>query len=80
MTTLNIKDKIAYLFAAISLLVGFSLTIAGFIVNPLGVIDNSVLWVLGQTLTFAGAVCGISLHVRGTKEELKHEILHEMRK
>lgn len=74
------KDKLAYIFAGAALLVGFILTILGFIVAPLGVIDNSVLWVLGQCLTFTGAICGVSLHVKGSTEELKQEILEEMKR
>lgn len=77
---MNNKEKLSYIFAACALIIGFSLTIAGFIVAPLGIIDNSVLWVLGQVLTFAGAVCGVSLHVKGEKETLKNEIIHEMRR
>lgn len=74
------KDKLSYWFAGAALLIGFILTIAGFIVAPLGVIDNSVLWVLGQCFVFAGGICGISLHVKGTTEEMKQQILDEIKK
>ena len=77
---MNAKDKISYWFAGIALLVGFVLTIMGFIVAPLGVIDNSVLWVLGQCFVFAGGICGISLHIKGTTEELKQQIINEIKK
>ena len=42
-----------------SFILGWVITIAGFIVPPLGVIDNSVLIVLGQSLTFVAA--GLSI-------------------
>ena len=42
-----------------SFIIGWVITIAGFIVPPLGVIDNSVLIVLGQSLTFVAA--GLSI-------------------
>ena len=42
-----------------SFIIGWAITIAGFIVPPLGVIDNSVLIVLGQSLTFVAA--GLSI-------------------
>lgn len=77
---MNTKDKIAYIFAACALVIGFGLTIAGFVVAPLGIIDNSVLWTLGQCLTFAGAVAGVSLHMQSSKEEIKSQIIHEMRR
>lgn len=70
------KEKISFWFAGIALVVGFILTILGFIVAPLGIIDTSVLWVLGQCLTFVGAVCGVSLHAQG----LRKEILDELKK
>lgn len=74
------KDKISFWFAGIALVVGFLLTILGFVVNPLGIIDNSVLWVLGQCLTFVGAVCGVSLHVQGNTQQIKKEILEDIRR
>lgn len=42
-----------------SFIIGWAITIAGFIAPPLGVIDNSVLIVLGQSLTFVAA--GLSI-------------------
>lgn len=45
--------------AFILIIVGCGLLIAGFIVNPLGVIDPSVLTAFGETSTFAGAIFGI---------------------
>lgn len=45
--------------AFVLVLVGCSLLIAGFIVNPLGVIDASVLTAFGEACTFAGALFGI---------------------
>ena len=68
------KDKISYTVAAVAFLFGMALTIAGFIVNPLGVIDSSVLWVLGQCLTYSGAVFGIGLYVNNKAEEINNMI------
>ena len=68
---LPIKDKYAYTAAFAALMVGFGLTIGGFIVPPLGAVDNSVLWILGQALTFAGAVFGLALY---TKAEVRTQV------
>ena len=68
------KDKISYTVAVIAFVFGMALTIAGFIVNPLGVIDSSVLWVLGQCLTYSGAVFGIGLYVNNKAEEINNMI------
>lgn len=65
------KDKISYLMAGLAFLFGMGITIAGFIVNPLGVIHESVLWVLGQALTYSGAVFGVGLYINNKKEEIK---------
>ena len=73
------KEIVSYLFAAIALTVGLGLTIWGFIIDPAGQIHDSVLWVLGQSLTFVGAVCGISLHMRTTANEIKSEVLKELK-
>lgn len=68
---LPIKDKLSCISAIGALLVGFGLTIAGFVVAPAGRVDNSVLWVLGQTLAFAGAIFGIALY---TKNEIASQL------
>lgn len=68
------RETISYIFAALALVVGFGLTITGFIIDPRGEIHDSVLFVLGQCLVFAGAVCGISLHVNNSMARLKQEL------
>lgn len=68
------RETLSYIFAAVALFVGFGLTIAGFIIDPQGEIHDSVLFVLGQCLVFAGAVCGISLHVNNSMKRLKQEL------
>lgn len=50
------------LTALFALIFGFTLSVAGFIVSPLGVVDDSVLWILGQTFIYAGSIYGISTH------------------
>lgn len=45
--------------ALILVIVGCSLLIAGFIVNPLGVIHGTVLTAFGETCAFSGALFGV---------------------
>ena len=45
--TKNTKDTIAVISAVGMLVFGAILCTIGFFVNPMGVIHNSVLWVLG---------------------------------
>ena len=42
-----------------SFILGWAITIAGFIAPPLGVVDNSVLIILGESLTYVGAALGL---------------------
>lgn len=72
------KEIIGYIFAAASLLVGFSLSVAGFIVEPTGIISESVLWLLSQCFVFSGAICGVSLHVDSQMKKVKSSILKEL--
>lgn len=61
------KLNIQLISAIILVVVGCGLLIAGFIVAPLGMIDNSVLVAFGETCTFAGALFGIDYHYKLVK-------------
>lgn len=76
---LNAKEKVSYGAAIISLLVGFGLTIAAFIIEPTGEIHDSVLWTLGQILVFAGGIFGVGVYTTGAVRGMKREINHFMR-
>lgn len=73
------KDKISYIVASLAFLFGIGLTIAGFIVNPLGIVDDSVLWVLGQCLVFSGGVFGVGLYINNKMQEVKADILKSLK-
>lgn len=71
--TKETKDTLAVVSALVMLVFGASLCIAGFIVDPLGVIDNSVLWIMGQCLLYAGSIFGIGMYVKHTvKDEIRN--------
>lgn len=44
------------------LIFGVLITIAGFIVPPMGEVHNSVLWILGQSLIYSGSISGIAVY------------------
>lgn len=50
--------------AALLVIVGCGLLIAGFTVAPLGIIHGSVLVAFGETCTFAGALFGVDYHYK----------------
>lgn len=56
-------DRINVSVALISLFLGWSLTIAAFIIEPQGEVHDSVLWILGQSLTFAGSLLGAKSYI-----------------
>lgn len=70
---LDIKTKIAYVTAIIAFVCGWGLTIAGFIIGA-GVISDSVLWVLGQSLVYAASVFGVGMYVTGAVRNMKQEV------
>ena len=60
--------------AIMMLIFGAGLTIAGFIVPPVGTISDSVLWVLAQSLIYAGSALGINVYIQSKFKDIKAEI------
>lgn len=46
-----------------SFFLGWAITIAGFLVPPLGVVDNSVMIIFGQALTYCAVGLGLKDYV-----------------
>lgn len=59
MEKVTMERKLQMLIAGIMSIVGAGLLIAGFIVEPMGEIHNSVLIAFGEVMTFVGAILGI---------------------
>lgn len=68
----RIKLNIQLIMAVVVFTVGSGLLVAGFILPPTGVIDNSVLVAFGEACTFSGALVGIDYRYR-FKEYLDDE-------
>lgn len=68
------KDLIAMISALVLLAFAIGLSIAGFIVDPLGIIDNSILWIFGQCCLYAGSIFGIGMYVKGKMDEVRDDI------
>lgn len=66
------EKKIQYGTSIMFLLSGVVLSYCSYFAN--GDIGNGVLWYLGQTVAFCGAVFGLSLYARQSKAELKNYI------
>lgn len=58
------KEETQLIVACLLVVLGAGLLIAGFIVPPVGIIDNSVLIAFGEIATFAGSLFGIDYHYK----------------
>lgn len=58
------KEETQLIVACLLVVLGAGLIIAGFIVEPVGIIDSSVLIAFGEIATFAGSLFGIDYHYR----------------
>ena len=78
--SLDFKSKLSYILCIASFIIGVLLTIAGFMVNPLGEVHESILTSLGVFLTFSGSIIGIAQHYGAQLEEFKSEVRKEISK
>ena len=62
--SIDIKQKFAIVTAVLAFVVGWGLTIAGFIIPPQGEVADSVLWILGQSLIYTASVLGIGMYFK----------------
>lgn len=72
--TIETKEKLQYSTAIGALIVGVCICIVDFIAPVFGDIHNTSLYILGEFITFTGAVFGISLHYRNELDNFKQEI------
>lgn len=63
--TKETKDNIAVVSACVMLVFGLTLTAIGFTLDPSGEVHDSVLWILGQCLIYAGSIFGIATYTKG---------------
>ena len=68
------KEKASVLTAVAAFILGWGLTISGFIVEPIGEVADSVLWVLGQALIYTASVLGITQYFNSEQRKLRNDI------
>lgn len=62
-------------FSAIAMLIaGVALSVAGFIVSPVGEISNSVLYFFAQCLIYAGSIFGVSIYMGAKFKDLSDKL------
>ncbi len=69
-------------YSAVGMLIaGLALATAGFCVDPLGEIHDSVLWIFAQCLIYAGSIFGVGIYMQGKlndfRDEIKERLNHE---
>lgn len=70
---LNIKEKLAIISACAAFCMGWVLTaIAAFM--PLLLSEQAILWILGQGMTYAAAVFGVSMYFKSEAVQMKREM------
>lgn len=70
------KEIIQYASAVGMLLLGSSLSIAGFIKSD-GVIHDSVLWLFAQCLLYAGSIFGVAIYIADRFKRLELKMFGE---
>lgn len=75
---LSVKEKSAIVSAYIAFLFGWGLTIAGFIVEPLGEVADSILWILGQALIYTASVFGLASYFTSETRQMKRDMNNMM--
>ena len=73
------KDSIAVVSACVMLIFGITLTAIGFAIEPTGDVSDSVLWILGQSLIYAGGIFGIATYPKNMVDRRVNEWRDEVR-
>lgn len=60
------------------LALGMALTVAGFIVSPLGEIHESVLGLFAECLIYAGSIFGVAIYAHNKYAEIKTYVEEKM--
>ena len=77
--TKETRGNIAVISAIAMLFFGMIFTGIGFFVEPLGEVSDSVLWVLGQALIYAGSIFGIATYTKNMVDRRVNEWMDDVR-
>ena len=67
------NSRAAFVTAIIAFIIGWGLTIAGFLVPPKGEVHGSVLAVLGEAMVYAASVFGVALYFKNEMAKFRHD-------
>ena len=74
------KETLAVISACVMLTFGITLSAIGFALDPTGEVHDSVLWILGQSLIYAGGIFGIAAYTKGMVDKRVGEWKDEVRR
>lgn len=78
--TKDTKDSIAVISAVVMICFGITLTAIGFALDPVGEVSDSVLWILGQSLIYAGGIFGVAAYTKNMVDRRVDEWKEEVRR
>lgn len=68
------KENLKFLIAVVVITAGLGMLVAGIVIPPIGIIDNSILIAFGEIATFSGTILGVDTHYKSKTEQFKKEI------
>lgn len=71
---LPFKERLGYIFASVCFLLGWIVTFIAFFIDPIGTVADSILYILGQSLLFSGAIVGIGQYYNAQVQNFKYEV------
>lgn len=77
-SSLHVKDRLLYILACASFVVGWTLVFLSFALDDNHHVDSSVLACLGSALVFTASCLGISYHYSNELERFKNEIKSQL--
>lgn len=73
------KEKIQYAFSTVAFIFGMVLVaVSAFALEPLGVVDATIITIFGLVLSFVGAVFGINMHFDNELSNFKAQVREEI--
>lgn len=76
----NRSESIKLWLAVFLTVFGCCMLVAGFVVIPTGIIDNSVLVAVGEVFSFAGCTLGINYAYQSKLKKLEMQLQNKERK
>lgn len=67
------KQKAAYITAIASFIIGWGLTIYGFLLPPRGDVTDGTLYLLGEAMIYTASVFGVTLYFQNQMAKFRHD-------